>query len=546
MLGLLSYLIGPMFDDVLVDKNNTGLYYLGLLIFFVFSFRGISGLLQRIIMVSVGVRVKMQLQRDLMNHVLALDSLFFETNPPGNLMARILGDSEQIKTLWAGLISPTARDLISIISLLVVSISIDWVWTLMACTGIPLLVGPIIFVQKRVRKTTRVERSAAAAITIRLDEIFHGIRTIKLNIQEARQIARFLTEALRARRASVRIAASEAGVPALVDIVAGLGFMFMLMLGGTDVINGEKTIGQFMSFFTATVLLFDPLKRLSAIFARWQVTKVSMERIYSMFEFHPTITSPAKPVEPTQAIETGDIEINNVSFKYGQLPVFKNLSFIAKSSETTALVGPSGAGKTTIFNLITRMVDPISGQILIGGMDIQNLDLAELRNLFAVVAQDSGIFDESIKDNILLGNIGATEDEVIAAADAAHVTAFSQNLPKGLDSPCGPRGSNLSGGQRQRVAIARALLRNAPILLLDEPTSSLDAKSEELVQSAINNLAVNRTIIVIAHRLSTVREANNIIVLDEGNVVEMGTHETLMEQVGLYSALYRSQLKFSV
>ena len=545
LLGLLSFMVGPMFDDVLLKGSHSALFLLGLLVFGIFCTRGVTGFIHRLIMVWVGERVKLQLQDDLMRHVLTLDTMFFEANPPGNLIARILDDSQAIKSLWSNLISPAARDILSIVSLLVVLVYIDWLWTIVTCAGIPLLVGPIYLLQKQVRRQSLNERTAVADTVIRLDEIFHGIHAIKLNIQEVIQTGRFLEAALRLRRATIRVAASNAGVPFMVDLVAGIGFMGMLLLGGSEVISGEKTVGQFMSFFTATVLLFDPLRRLGALFTTWQNIKVSMERIHVMLDVKPSILAPAKPVKTPPDIASGDIEFRNVTFNFDSLPVFDNLSFVAKAGKMTALVGPSGAGKTTVLNLLTRILDPQAGRILVGGTDISTLDLVTLRNMYAVVAQDSGIFDETIRHNILLGNPGASEEELNAAIEASHVRQFSDTLKHGLEQPCGPRGSNLSGGQRQRIAIARALLRNAPVLLLDEPTAALDAKSEALVQSAIDALETDRTIIVIAHRMATVRNSDHILVLDEGGITEQGNHDSLLQNNGLYAAYYNQQIRMN-
>jgi len=362
---------------------------------------------------------------------------------------------------------------------------------------------------------------------------------------ENNQISRFVSKATESRRASIRAAGGNAAVPFLVDVVAGLGFLGLLILGGTEVINGEKTTGQFMSFFTAIVLMFDPFRRMSGLITAWQMTRVSLERVYVLLETKPNITQITKPKTLDYTGDDLEIVFEDVAFSYPDLEVFNNLFFRIPPQKMTAIVGASGAGKTTVFNLLARIFDPTEGKVRIGGIDIKTMSLPELRGLFSVVAQDKGIFDETIRDNILLGQPNATDEEVSRAARSAQVLSFTDELQLGLDSPCGPRGANLSGGQRQRVAIARAFLRNSPILLLDEPTSALDSNSEELIQDALEEFRSNRTIVVIAHRLATVKNADKIIVLDQGRVVEEGTHTELVAKGGLYSGLYQSQVLVS-
>ena len=540
-LGALSYMIEPMFDEVFANKRKEALIWIGLAIFGLFCLRGLTGFINKMIMITVSEKVKFNLQRDLMDHILTLDTMFFEVNSPGNIMERVLGDSDSIKAIWKDYISLGIRELIKVISLLFVAISIDPIWTLVICLGFPLLVFPIIRLQKLIRVSTQISRNASSETTVRLDEIFHGIHAIKLYLLEGNQIARFIHKASESRRASIKAASGRAAVPALVDIIAGLGFFGLLILGGSEVISGEKTTGQFMSFFTAIVLMFEPFRRISGIVGAWAMTKVSLERVYVLLETKPNITQISEPNKLELHTDDLDIVFNRVGFSYPGLEVFSNLSFAIEAGKMTAIVGASGAGKTTVFNLLARIFDPDEGKIEIGGVDIKTMTLEDLRGLFSVVTQDKGIFDETIKDNILLGKPTSTDEEVEQAALAAQVLSFTDELPQGLDTPCGPRGSNLSGGQRQRIAIARALLRNTPVLLFDEPTSALDSHSEELIQNALETLRHNQTITIIAHRLSTVRNADKIIVLDNGKIVEEGTHSELVDIGGLYSELYSNQ-----
>jgi ATP-binding cassette subfamily B protein/subfamily B ATP-binding cassette protein MsbA len=292
-----------------------------------------------------------------------------------------------------------------------------------------------------------------------------------------------------------------------------------------------------MSFFTAMALAFQPLRRLAALAGIMQVAAASLERLYRLFDTAPTILSPDTGTAPN----TGDILFRDVRLSYAGQPALDGVTFTARAGETTALVGPSGAGKSTIFNVLTRLIEPQDGQVELAGIPIGSIPLSALRAQFSVVTQDALLFDETLRDNLLLGQDDIDAPALADALEAAYLTDMVAELPEGLNTRAGPRGSSLSGGQRQRIAIARALLRKAPILLLDEATSALDAQSEAAVQVALDALSDGRTTLVIAHRLSTVRNADRIVVLDKGRVVEEGTHESLIAQGGTYADLYRLQ-----
>ncbi|MCY3879060.1 MAG: ABC transporter ATP-binding protein [Rhodobacteraceae bacterium] len=543
MLGVLSYLIRPVFDEIFAKQNHDALLTVGFAVMLVFTVRGLAGFSQRVLMAAVGERLKFDLQQDLVSRVMTLDKQFFEDNPPGDLIQRVNNDVMAVKGIWQGLLAPGVRDLISIIALFTVAVSIDWTWTLIAVAGIPLLSVPVVVLQKVTRRYAKGAAEGAAGIIVRLEEMFHNIREIKLYRAESSQEQRFTSFANTVKRANVRTEASIAGVPALVDVVAGIGFFGLLLIAGRDVIDGERTIGEFMSFFTACVLLFDPAKRLGNLMAGWQQAKVLLERATAIFDASPTVIDPDKPASLPDYVEHLSVEFENVYLDYGGASVIKDLSFTAEAGKVTALVGPSGVGKTSIFNLIARIRESSGGTIRVGGQDIRQLSVDQLRDKMAVVAQDSGIFDESIRENIMLGNTVAGDEDFQRAAAAARVTDFIGEEGKGFDESCGPRGALLSGGQKQRVAIARALLRNAPILLLDEPTSALDLETEKLVQDAILTLAKDRTVIIIAHRLSTIQSADKICVIENGRVKEQGDHEQLIAKKGLYATLYQMQFK---
>ena len=542
MLGALSFMVRPMFDEVFVGGNRDAVFWVAGIVFVLFLFRAGAGFGQRVLMSVVSQKTAAALQRGLVGHMLGLDSGFFKTNSPGLLIERVRGDTTAASRIWGEIFSTLGRDAVALLSLLAVAVSIDWVATLVALAGAPLLVLPVVLLQRVVRRKSREARNAAAGIATRLDEMFHGIDTIKLNATEDRETTRFHTETGNFVNAEIKSLAARAGILGAVDIVAGIGFFGVLAYGGLQIIDDQKTVGEFMSFFTAMALVFEPLRRLGNISGAWQVALTSMERLYAVFEVSPTIVSPGVPKSLSAQPAQADIVFDNVSLSYGDKPVLRQASFVAKAGKTTALVGASGAGKSTVFNVLTRLIEPQSGHVSIGGTAIADLDLVALRALFSVVTQDTQLFDETVRDNVLLGR-NASHEELEAVLKAAHVADFLPNLARGVDTPAGPRGSALSGGQRQRIAIARALFRDTPILLLDEATSALDAKSEAQVQSALDRLAVGRTTLVIAHRLATIRSADHILVMDQGQVVDQGTHPELLKRKGIYADLCRLQFQ---
>lgn len=539
MLGVLSRMIQPMFDTVFLAGDQSALWWVGLGILTIFVVRAMSSAGQRILLTRVNQRAAADMRSGLLRHLMRLDSGYHQINPPGALIERVQGDVTLINTTWAGLLTAVGRDLIAVIVLFAVALSVDWRWTLVALIGIPFLVLPSLLAQAYVRKRSAAARELAGRMSTRLDEVFHGINPIKLNALEAYQADRY--DALSQSRvtAEVKAATGQATVPALVDIMTGFGFLGVMIYGGGEIIDGTKTVGEFMSFFTAMSLAFEPLRRLGLMSGQWQIAAASIIRVRSVLAAKPSLNSPAAPaVAPSHA---PNIRFDDVHLAYGELPVLKGASFVAEAGKTTALVGASGAGKSTIFNVLTRLVDPASGRVEIDEHRVDALALEDLRGLFSVVTQDAALFDESLRDNILLGRTDVDQSVLQDVLQAAHVADFLDQLDAGLDSPAGPRGSNLSGGQRQRVAIARALLRDTPILLLDEATSALDTKSEATVQKALERLSSGRTTLVIAHRLSTVRNADKIIVMDRGRVVDEGTHDALIARDGLYADLYRLQ-----
>ncbi len=539
MLGLLSYMLQPMFDTVFIEKQNGAVWWVAGVILAIFLVRGITSVAQKTILSRISERSSAEIKADLARHLMRLDMSFHQAHPPGVLIERVQGDVTGVNQVWQALITGAGRDTIALISLFAVAISVDWRWTLIALIGVPLMVLPAWIAQGYVRRKARAAREVAADMSTRLDEVFHGITPIKLNGLEDYQAARY--EGLIDKRVDVEIKAAmgKALIPGLADVMAGIGFFAVLIYGAREIINEEKTVGEFMSFFTAMAFAFEPLRRIAALSGLWQQAAAGIERIRALFAEEPRLVSPATPTPMVDG--PPEIRFEDVHLTYGDAPVLNGLSFTAEAGKTTALVGASGAGKSTVFNALARLVDPSSGRVSVGGTATHDLDLTDLRARISVVTQEALLFDDTLIENILLGRSDVPDPQLDAVLTDAHVSDFLASLPGGHSAPVGPRGSTLSGGQRQRVAIARALLRDTPILLLDEATSALDTKSEAKVQAALDRLAKGRTTLVIAHRLSTVQSADKIVVLAGGRVVEDGTHETLLEKGGTYADLYAMQ-----
>ena len=541
-LGLLSTMLEPLFDKAFAPGGSGALLWIGGAILGLFLVRAIASVLGRWLLARINSAATGAMQADLVRHLLTLDANFFQTHSPGKLIERVQGDSQAAQGAALALIGGLGRDVVALVGLFVVALLIDPIWTAAALVGAPLLMVPAVLLRRYLHRKALLTREQAGLRATRLDEIFHGIQAVKLNRMEHYQANRFQKIVEIIRRAEVKTALGRSLMPALVDVITGIGFFAVLMLGGAEVASGERTTGEFMAFFTAMALTFQPIRRLADLAGQWQIAETSLARVFALFD---TQASDGRPPTSLALPAPGapEIRFEDVAFDFPDRPVLKGLSFTAAAGKVTAIVGASGAGKSTIFQLIAALVDPRQGRILIGGVDVRKMSLFDQRALLSVVTQDAALFDETLRENLLLGRGDVDEARLAAALADAEVTDFTTALPMGLETPAGPRGSALSGGQRQRIAIARALLAEAPILLLDEATSALDTRTEALVTQALARAQRGRTTLVIAHRLSTVKGADKIIVLDEGRLIEQGTHAELTAKGGLYAQLQQAQLR---
>lgn len=541
MVGAVSYMMQPMFDLVFVSGNTSALKWVSLTFLVIFSVRGMAGVIQKVLLTRISQLTAAHLRVDMLKRLIHQDTSFHQTHAPGFLIQRVQTDVGAVNDVWRAIITGAGKDAISLVILIGVAVNVDWKWTAVMLVGLPILMLPIAAAQRYVRKKAAIARDLGAQMATRLDEVFHGIVPIKLNNLEDYQAGRFSHHMDAFVRSQIRSSFGTASITGMIDVMAGIGFMGVLLYGGTEIISGEKTVGQFMSFFTAIGLAFDPMRRLAAMSGTWQVAASALERLKELMDAPILVKDPETPV----AAPTGlpEIAMHGVTLNYGDSRVIDNLTLHAEAGKTTALVGASGAGKSTVFNLLTRMLDPQQGHVEIGGVEVRDMNTPDLRGLYSVVTQEALLFDETLRENILLGRTDVDDAHLTSVLDAAHVSDFLPKLANGLDTLVGPRGSALSGGQRQRVMIARALLRDTPVLLLDEATSALDAQSEKVVQSALDKLSGGRTTLVIAHRLATIRNADKIIVMDRGRVVDEGTHDDLLARGGIYADLYRLQFQ---
>ncbi len=460
MLGLLSYSIKAMFDEVFVPSNQAALLSVGLVIFGIFVLRSISGLIQRLVVSWVSQRVEKTLQERLLEKLVNLHLEFFNKVSPGVLIERMRVDTRLVTSTAGTIFMTLVRDGISLLSLVAVALYVDWLWTVIAFVGAPILIVPVFLLQKWIRKTSSRNRTIEADLSTSLDEIFHGMPILKFYSLESYRLDLFKGLLEKVRRIKFKIEAGVASTPALIDFIAGFGFLGVMIFGGGQIVSGEKTIGDFMAFFTAMALIFENMRRLSNVAGNLQVMLASADKVFGFFQ-ESSVDTNQKPVlvDKEEINFSGEIIFENVSLKVGEQLILDNINFSVPAGKLVAFVGKSGAGKTTILRLLAGLSRPTTGRILIDGIDISSISVSRLRSNIAIVIQENQLFDETIYENVRIGKLDSTDSQIHEACQLAFVTEFSEDLPEKLFSRVGPRGGKLSGGQRQRINIARALLR---------------------------------------------------------------------------------------
>jgi subfamily B ATP-binding cassette protein MsbA len=546
--GLVPLLIRYLFDDVLPSSDRQRLYLAPVVIVLVIGVRAFCQFLGSYLTESVGQSITADLRGELAARVMDLPQSYLNRHPSTVLVSRVLTDVTLAKTGIVDGVSSVLKDGITLLALVVVAFYQDWLLSLIAFFLFPLGVLPVLRTAKKVKRHSRKGQTRLAQLAAYLQESLLGSRVVKIFGMQAYELERFQLENRSVRREALRTTRAKLLNQPLMEVLGAIGFCAVLVYGGEAVINGSRTTGSFFAFLTSLYLCYAPFKGLGKANATMQQGLAAAEELFTILDTPP---DPVEAAAPRQVVGLQQgLRAEGLQFAYGpDEPVIRGLDLEIPLGSTVALVGPSGGGKSTIIDLFCRFYDPTAGRISLDGIDLRELSLASLRAQIALVDQNTFLFNDSVANNIAYGQggqEGVDAGAIEAAARAANAHGFITELPEGYDTLIGENGTMLSGGQRQRIAIARALIKNAPILFLDEATSALDTASEQVVQEALDRLMQNRTTLVVAHRLSTVIHADQIVVIDGGRVVEAGRHGELLARGGVYAGLVSTQFATAV
>ncbi len=542
MAGAQAYLVKPLLDEIFFNKDGTMLKLVPLVIMGVFLVKGLFSYSYNYLLQKVGQSVIRDLRNLLYSHIQSLPLSFFQKKPTGELISRILSDVNLIQSAVSNVLVGILKDTCQVLFLIGVIFYQDWRMASIAMISLPLVIYPIVNFGRRHRRLSRGSQQTTAQVSNILYETITGNRIVKAFSMEKYEVSRFaktLDELFAIVMRNTRIGAISSP---LMEVLGGIGISLVVWYGGSQVLADKSTPGTFFSFLTALIMIYQPIKGVSAINNSLQQGIAAAERVFEVLDVQSDVAEKKDAIE--LPLIKNSIEFTNARFQYDEdAEVLKGINLKVKAGEVLAVVGTSGGGKSTLVNLIPRFYDVSSGSLTIDGTDIRDVTFKSLRDQVGVVTQQTILFNDTVRNNIAYGSLDASEEQIKDAARAAHALGFIENMPKGFDTVIGESGARLSGGERQRVSIARAILKNAPILILDEATSSLDTESEHEVQQAIENLVQSRTTIVIAHRLSTIRNADRIVVIQAGEIVEEGTHDTLLPLEGVYKMLHDMQFQ---
>jgi ATP-binding cassette subfamily B protein len=546
LLGLVGpYLMGVAVDKFIAANDLAGLGRIVLLMLGSYLGSWVAQAIQGVIAARISQRVMRDMRRELFDHLQTLSLSFFDRRQPGELMSRLTNDLDAINRVLAQNVTALFGGLLTLVGILVMMFAINFWLALASLIVFPLMLGLVGFIGKRTRAGFREFQMRIGQLNGQLEEMFGGQRVIMAFGQEGRTLADFDAANDAVRRVGIHANSYAMLIPPLMGILSNANIAILAGLGGWMTLQGWATVGTIAAFYTYSRQFANPLRQLGDLYNQLQSALAGAERVFDLLDERPELAD----VPGAFVLDdiTGEVVFDHVDFAYVEdVPVIKDMSLRAEPGQTIALVGPTGAGKTTMVNLLTRFYDIDDGAITIDGHDIRDVQKASLRRNLGIVLQDTYLFSESVMDNIRYGRLDATDEEVVAAAKLANADQFIRRLPQGYDTELSERGSNLSQGQRQLLAIARAVLADPAILILDEATSSVDTRTEVHIQEALLRLMEGRTSFVIAHRLSTIRDADEILVINDGEIIERGTHEELLAQRGFYHNLYMSQFKGKV
>ncbi len=534
------WIIKDVIDGVLASKNMAMLNTIAIGIVLVYLVRGVFFYGQTYLMSYIGQKVIIDIREAVYRHLQRLSLSYYEKRQTGAIMSHITNDVAALQSALVDSVIELFTESMVLIGSMALMFYLHWKLSLLTFIALPLVAQAMNIFGKRLRNASRVMQERAADITSILQETIAAVRVIKSFVREDYEIDRFNRENYFNFQAQMKTAQLMATLTPVIEFLAAIGITIIIWYGGREVINGSLTSGSLIAFLIYAVNISNPIKRLSRVYGNIQKALAAAQRVFEVLDTEPEI----KDMPDAQKLPSiaGRVAFENVDFSYKKdEPALTNVSLVAEAGQMIAIVGPSGAGKTTIANLVPRFYDPTAGRITIDGYDIKTVTLSSLREQIGIVPQETVLFNGSVYENILYGDLDASQEQVIAAAKAANAHEFITAMPDGYNTQIGERGSKLSGGQRQRIAIARAILKDPRVLILDEATSALDTESEQLVQEALDKLMVGRTSFVIAHRLSTVQRAHVILVIEKGQIIECGSHAELVLAGGLYSKLYQVQ-----